>query len=247
MLPMQVGGGRRSNESAIREFLHRAVHYDHMDLEYTFWQMFYLCVAPARVYRTTKLHKQTKNQWARDDPAFLVVLVSMVAVASLAYAVAFRASSVWVYLRVVLSAIVFDFFVIGACIATVAWWFANTKLRVPPTVHNVEQRVEWMYAFDVHCNSYFPLFLVIYVAQFFLIPLLLKEPCFLCTFLANTLYACACCYYWYITFLGYQVLPFLTKTTIFLYPCVGVGSLYVVGLVTRTNISVWILSMYFGH
>jgi hypothetical protein len=29
------------------------------------------------------------------------------------------------------------------------------------------------------------------------------------------------------------VLPFLTKTTVFLYPCLAVGSLYIVGLVTR--------------
>ena len=43
------------------------------------------------------------------------------------------------------------------------------------------------YAFDVHCNSYFPLFLIIYVLQFFLTPVLLK-PIFLSTFLANTLY-----------------------------------------------------------
>ena len=38
----------------MKEYIRRAINYDHMDLQYTFWQMFYLCVAPARVYRTTK-------------------------------------------------------------------------------------------------------------------------------------------------------------------------------------------------
>lgn len=28
--------------------------------------------------------------------------------------------------------------------------------------HQVEQHVEWLYAFDVHCNSWFPLFLELY-------------------------------------------------------------------------------------
>jgi hypothetical protein len=286
-------------DNSFKEYVRRAINYDHMDLEYTFWQMFYLCVAPARVYRTTKLHKQTKNQWARDDPAFVVVLACMVAMASLAYAIAFRVSSVWQYVRIVVSAIMFDFLLVGVVVASASWWFANARLRVPPTVHNVEQRVEWLYAFDVHCNSYFPLFLIVYVTQFFLVPVLLK-PIFLSTFLANTLYgvhsgtacmripsacphahswlttrpsagavavaavcwcfvscsacvprwACpgfACCYYWYITFLGYQVLPFLSKTTIFLYPCVAVGGLYIVSLVTRWNVSVFVLTMYFGH
>lgn len=174
-------------DNSLKEYIRRAINYDHMDLQYTFWQMFYLCVAPSRVYKTTKLHKQTKNQWARDDPAFVVVLACMVAMASLAYAIAFQVSSVWQYVRIVISAILFDFLLVGVVVATAAWWFANARLRVPPTVHNVEQQVEWLYAFDVHCNSYFPLFLIVYVTQFFLVPVLLR-PIFLSTLLANTLY-----------------------------------------------------------
>ena len=102
----------------MKEYIRRAINYDHMDLQYTFWQMFYLCFAPSRVYKTTKLHKQTKNQWARDDPAFVVVLACMVAIASLAYAVAFQVSSVWQYVRIVISAILFDFLLVGMVVAT---------------------------------------------------------------------------------------------------------------------------------
>jgi hypothetical protein len=36
-------------DAGLKEYLRRVIHYDQMDLEYTFWQMFYLCVAPARV------------------------------------------------------------------------------------------------------------------------------------------------------------------------------------------------------
>ena len=39
-------------------------------------------------------------------------------------------------------------------------------------------QVEWMYAFDIHCNSFFPLFLLLYVLQFFLLPFLLNGPFF---------------------------------------------------------------------
>eukprot|EP01047_Picozoa_sp_COSAG01_P065057 COSAG01_NODE_8717_length_2687_cov_1.817233_2_plen_154_part_00 len=79
---------------------------------------------------------ETKNQWARDDPAFVVVLVTMVAVASLAYAIAFRVSSLWMYLRVVISAIVFDFFAVGFFVATAAWWarLGRIYLLQPPYV-----------------------------------------------------------------------------------------------------------------
>ncbi len=68
---------------------------------------------------------------------------------------------------------------------------------------NVEQEVEWLYAFDIHCNGFFPMFVLLFVAQFFLAPLLLS-PDFLATVLANTLYAAAFAYYHYITFLGYS-------------------------------------------
>ncbi len=37
-----------------------------------------------------------------------------------------------------------------------------------------DQRVEWLYAFDVHCNGFFPLYVLLYVVQFFLTPILLQ-------------------------------------------------------------------------
>jgi hypothetical protein len=68
---------------------------------------------------------------------------------------------------------------------------------------SVEQEVEWLYAFDIHCNSFFPFFVLMYVVQFFLSPLIIG-PDFLACLLANSLYAFAGGYYVYITFLGYS-------------------------------------------
>ena len=39
----------------------------------------------------------------------------------------------------------------------------------------MEQRVEWLYAFDIHCNSFFPLFIMLYVVQLVLSPILLAN------------------------------------------------------------------------
>ena len=63
--------------------------------------------------------------------------------------------------------------------------------------------VEWLYAFDIHCNGFFPLFALLFVAQFLLCPLLLR-PSFVAAALADSLYCFAFSYYWYITFLGYN-------------------------------------------
>ena len=65
----------RYSASAKRsKFLKRLFKFHHMDFQFAFWQMFYLFVAPQRVFRDFKYRKQTKNQFARDDPAFLVLL-----------------------------------------------------------------------------------------------------------------------------------------------------------------------------
>ena len=39
-------------------------------------------------YRHTSYHKQTKNQWARDDPAFVLICCGLVATAATAYCLA---------------------------------------------------------------------------------------------------------------------------------------------------------------
>ena len=79
---------------------------------------------------------------------------------------------------------------------------SNKYLRVH-SLHSVEQNVEWLYSFDIHCNAFFPLFLILYVVQYFLLPVLLTDG-FLPLLLSNSLYAIAFCYYHYITFLGYS-------------------------------------------
>jgi hypothetical protein len=44
---------------------------------------------------------------------------------------------------------------------------------------------------------------------------------------ANTLYAGALSWYWYITHLGYRTLPFLSNTEVFLFPIAAIVVLYV--------------------
>ena len=56
------------------KYLRRLLHLRQMDFEFAVWQMLYLFTSPQRVYRNFHYRKQTKDQWARDDPAFLVLL-----------------------------------------------------------------------------------------------------------------------------------------------------------------------------
>lgn len=65
------------------------------------------------------------------------------------------------------------------------------------------ESLEFGYAFDVHCNAYFPLFLLLHVVHLCALPLVLADSHASCL-LACALYWLALSYYTYLTFLGYN-------------------------------------------
>ncbi|CAN1192470.1 Protein unc-50 homolog [Linum perenne] len=86
-------------------------------------------------------------------------------------------------------------------------FLTNSYLREEsPNSHVVEQRVEWLYAFDVHCNSFFPMFVMLYVIHYFLSPLLVAHG-FIPVLLSNLIFMVAASYYHYLNFLGYDGKP----------------------------------------
>lgn len=70
------------------------------------------------------------------------------------------------------------------------------------------------------------------MVQFILLPILTITPSnFLATFLGNTLYLSAFIYYTYITFLGYNALPFLHNTELLLVPILVFAVLWLISLI----------------
>ncbi|KAJ4962878.1 hypothetical protein NE237_022817 [Protea cynaroides] len=247
MLPT-VSKGRSSSSArhnpVIPQYLWRIVKWQQMDIEYTFWQMLHLCTSPKVVYQHTKYHKQTKNQWARDDPAFIVICSLLLVVATSAYCVAYDRTVAHTVFTVI-SVLVFHFLITGVILATCCWFLTNAYLREEvANSHVVEQRVEWLYAFDVHCNSFFPLFIILYVIHYFLSPLLVAHG-FFPVLLSNLLFMVAVSYYHYLNFLGYNVLPFLDKTTFFLYPIGLVIILSPLFILSGFNPTRYVMSIYF--
>ncbi|CAI8604909.1 unnamed protein product [Vicia faba] len=254
MLPTATKGRSSSSlsssssrpNSTLLPYLRRIIKWQQMDVEYTFWQMLHLCTSPKVVYQHTKYHKQTKNQWARDDPAFVVICSLLLAVATLAYCAAYDHSSGHA-LFVVFSVLVFHFLLTGIFLATFCWFLTNSYLREEaPNSYVVEQRVEWMYAFDVHCNSFFPMFVLLYVIHYFLSPLLVAHG-FIPELLSNLLFMVGASYYHYLNFLGYDVLPFLERTTFFLYPIGVVIVLSPILILSGFNPSRYFMNIYFSR
>jgi hypothetical protein len=112
--------------------------------------------------------------------------------------------------------------------------------------NSVEQRVEWLYAFDIHVNSFFPFFLILYVLQFFLLPFLLLDS-IVSTVFANLLYLIAFTVYFYLSFVGYMHLPFLQRTEVFLYPIGVVALLVSLAFVFNVNLSIFTMRLLFDE
>jgi hypothetical protein len=215
-----------------------------MDFELAAWQLTYLCLAPRRVYRNVYFHKQTKNTWARDDPAILILVSACLAVAAVAWSVVYS-FSILETLRLVLFMILRDFLLSGIFIATVIWFISNKLLLSPPS-HSTpaDSAVEWAYAFDVHTNAFFPLYLTLYLAQLFLLPVVLRDN-WVCLWVGNTLYLAAFAQYIYGVYLGLNALPFLIRSELLLAPLLPLFGGYIVSLL-GFNMAKHVLRLYFG-
>ena len=75
------GHTSRFMDGRFPDYMRRLCDFRQMDFEATFDQMLtLLSFEPSKVYVSFYYRKQTKNQWARDDPAFMVVEAAFVAV-----------------------------------------------------------------------------------------------------------------------------------------------------------------------
>jgi len=79
---MEEGISSYNGRSSFYEYFKRGFNYKQWDLETSLHQMKYLLINPRKVYSNFKSQKQTKQQWARDDPSFSILLILLIAVAS---------------------------------------------------------------------------------------------------------------------------------------------------------------------
>ena len=111
-----------------------------------------------------QLKKETKNQFARDDPAFLALLSSILVVSSLLFGLVMQLS-LFNLLKFVLWVVFIDCIAVGCFIASIYWFVSNKFLLKKSSTSNNNVDVEWAYCFDVHLNAFLPLIIVLHVFQ----------------------------------------------------------------------------------
>lgn len=124
---------RMTAGAKLSRYFRRLVHIRQMDFEFAAWQMLYLLIHPQKVYRKFMYRKSkkqiifkkfkmsgTKDQWARDDPAFLVLLAASLALSSILFAVVLKLSFGG-FIAFFLWAVFIDCIGVGLIIATILW------------------------------------------------------------------------------------------------------------------------------
>ncbi|XP_038016788.1 protein unc-50 homolog isoform X1 [Motacilla alba alba] len=182
------------------KYLRRLFHFRQMDFEFALWQMLYLFTSPQRVYRNFHYRKQTKDQWARDDPAFLVLLSIWLCVSTVGFGFVLD-MGFFETIKLLLWVVFIDCVGVGLLIATLMWFISNKYLVKQ---QNRDYDVEWGYAFDVHLNAFYPLLVILHFIQLFFINYVIISDSVIGYFVGNTLWLIAIGYYIYVTFLGYS-------------------------------------------
>jgi UNC-50 family len=121
-----------------------------------------LSTRPQTIYKTAYYRKQTKNHWYRDDPAFVVLQILFLLLSCIAYSIAFKISLI-ASIAFIFTSIVWNYAICGIIMASILRELTNRHLinHHTSTKHIQGQQVEWFYAFDIHCNSFFPVFVVL--------------------------------------------------------------------------------------
>lgn len=210
-----------------------------MDFEFASWQMVNLFVAPQKVFRQSMYRKQTKNQFARDDPAFLVLLCVWFIISAVGLSLVLHLPF-FSFVKFVLWILFIDCLGVGAVVATIFWFISNKYMRIGPAADDVE----WGFAFDVHLNAFFPPLVILHVFQLFFYSYFISTDMFIARLFGNSLWLLSSLYYVYITFIGYTSMPTLRRTKWILYSAIPLSLVYLITIISGINVCRVIMDFY---
>ncbi|KAF7846467.1 hypothetical protein BT93_L4298 [Corymbia citriodora subsp. variegata] len=230
------------------QFFKRLLKFPQMDFETAVWEMTNLMIRPKKVFKSIYYQKQTRNTWHRPDPAFTYLMSFFLLLASLAWSVAYT-PRVWAMTKLAFT-FVFIHFLLGSIVTATIAYFIIGRFLGPGVAglpgrrrqqglfgsdprSSVGEVLEFGYCFDVSIRAFFPVYVLLYVLQYILMPAI-DHTNHVSIFFANTLYLAAGIYWNLITFLGYNSLHFLHHTQLLLTPIF----VYVVGWIACTALAI---------
>ena len=166
--------------------------------EFYIWYLINMILNPKSVYETSRYQFSLTQQWHRRDHSItkLIFLINIVIV--LIYAFTF--SSPFSFIPYILFNLGFSLF-FGIIISTVLYY-------VVISVFKTGEVFTVRYSYDIHNNAYLCYLFINKVIIFILSPILLQKG-MIFTILSNVILFFGYSYYFYVTYLGYAILPFI--------------------------------------
>ncbi|CDW76108.1 UNKNOWN [Stylonychia lemnae] len=202
----QANNNYKLTKKYIKHYIFKMVRPKQMDFDLALFLMINSLKSPAKLYQYTKRLKQIRNQWHRDDPCLVSSIIVILFIIGITYGIVLQKDFVTGYLQIAMKMILLHFALSGVIISFGCKFIAERYMRKEDkqSVHAAINSIEPMYAFDIHCNSFFPFFVFAYLFQLLLLPLTNREG-IIPLICSNTLHFIAAAYYWFLTFRGYAV------------------------------------------
>ncbi|RMY72962.1 hypothetical protein D0863_04173 [Hortaea werneckii] len=178
---------------------------------------------------------ETKNSYHRADPAFTYLLSLFFWLTGLAWGLAY-ADGFGRAVKISFAFVLFHLLGSSVIVSTLMYFLVGKVLGKrrqglfgPP--NGGEEELEFGYCFDVSIRAFTPIWVFLYVLQFLLMPLIAQDY-WVSNFFGNTMFLLALSYYFVIIFLGFNALPFLSRTEVLLAPIPVLVILWVISLFT---------------
>lgn len=184
---------------SLMDYIKKGYHFSQIDFYSAYVQLLY-CFKPQELNELSRIRKHLKNQWARDDPGFVIVIMFNIIITSLAYTLCL--SSFDRFIPIFFKQFFINFLFFGIIMTfsgknIIEKYFKNEELSL-----GKNQRIELFYSFDIHCNSFVPFYFCSVTVQFLLLPILNTDS-FISVILSNVLYTAAYCGYLLVSNIGY--------------------------------------------
>ena len=166
--------------------------------EYYNWYLINMLIHPNNVYETNKLNHSLTQQWHRRDHSITKIVVLLNIILSILFAITF-VSPVYFIIYVL-----FDVgipLIMGVIISVILFYLCKGSFTTGD-IFTVR------YSYDIHINSYYCYLFVSHIIIFIFSPILFS-PSFSSTLLSNIITLISFIYYGYVTYLGYNCLPFI--------------------------------------
>jgi hypothetical protein len=181
------------------DYMRKIFHFSQIDFYSAYIQLLY-SFKPNELNEMSKIRKQLKNQWARDDPGFIIVIMFNILITSISYSFTFAENFRWIgtffiqfFLFFLLFGLGFSYFIMN---------FYEKYYKIDDS-YAKQRKIEIFYAFDIHCNSFVPLYFMTFTIQLLLFPII-DTSTYISSFISNILYAIGICGYVISTNIGYS-------------------------------------------